>query len=717
MQPLSGPIVGNTTIVLSGSNFAPPCVNCYINKDLWCIFGRTAKVPAYYDSNQQISCVSPQYHAAGMVSIAILNVDAVYLHKVTFRYEMSPVVVTISPVIGPVSGGTAVTFDGHHLGGVQASSTFCRFEDLPVAAVFISTDRIQCTSPAALEGFSSVLLTSNDQNFFDDGLSFEQVRWPSLTALIPSQGPVLGGTRVILIGDKFHERASRLNYMFCRFNATVVPVTFVSTREIMCTSPQHIQGLVRVEVTMNLQQYTSSFSHYVYAASRVLALVPSKGPANGMTNVGVIGTDFHPSQFNQMYCEFGEVTTRATMESRTMIRCISPQAEKPGDSVPVRIMVDQASYVGEAWFEFTSMPEISGIRPIAGVRDGGTLVTLYGSGFVGSGDVRCSFGLVVVTARLLDAYSVECVSPSAALLGYVPLEVSTNGKDFSTSGWTFEIMHRPAVLSVAPSMGPASGGSLLAVEGVHFSHRASSLSYLVCRFNLTEVVASWQSATSILCLAPRSPPGVVLVAVANTPSSFSAERAWFEYSDGMVTSMSPSNGPITGGVLLSLFGHGFSPSYTAGHHCVFGDIASSEATVLSTSLAVCDTPFLTYPVITRVQLRLDGALIDTGFEFSFESPPTVLDIHPRSGPLAGGTQVIVVGHQFTSVPSMYCRFAGIFAMAEYISATRVKCASPPYVLSANATFEVSRGAFGPPFASAVSIYHATSHLPCLLPFL
>ena len=589
-----------------------------------------------------------------------------------------------------------------------------------VTARLLDGGEMECTSPyPAVTGYVPLEVSTNGQDFSLSDFHFEYQQPVAVHGLEPSRGPSEGGTFVNVTGSGFSARAALLGYTWCRFNSTTVVAVWRSTAELNCIAPRHAAGVTSVEVTQNEQQYTNDGLRFEYESVSAHSIYPSSGPVSGGTTVEVRGAGIEVPDARGLFCQFGGAEpVAASHASRKLVICVSPPAAEGSlGVVPVRLVNNDAVYGSVVAFTYRALPVVQRMHPVAGMRDGGTLVTLYGSGFVGSGDVRCSFGLVVVTARLLDAYSVECVSPSAALLGYVPLEVSTNGKDFSTSGWTFEIMHRPAVLSVAPSMGPASGGSLLAVEGVHFSHRASSLSYLVCRFNLTEVVASWQSATSILCLAPRSPPGVVLVAVANTPSSFSAERASFEYSDGMVTSMSPSNGPITGGVLLSLFGHGFSPSYTAGHHCVFGDIASSEATVLSTSLAVCDTPFLTYPVITRVQLRLDGALIDTGFEFSFESPPTVLDIHPRSGPLAGGTQVIVVGHQFTSVPSMYCRFAGIFAMAEYISATRVKCASPPYVLSANATFEVSRGAFGPPFASAVSIYHATSHLPCLLPFL
>lgn len=82
-------------------------------------------------------------------------------------------------------------------------STFCRFGDLPVAARFVHGDgsaRLECTSPVMPVGVSPVLLTSNDQNYFDDGLTFEHAQWPSLTALLPTQGPALGGTVVHLAG-------------------------------------------------------------------------------------------------------------------------------------------------------------------------------------------------------------------------------------------------------------------------------------------------------------------------------------------------------------------------------------------------------------------------------------------------------------------------------------------------------------------------------------
>ena len=112
--PVSGPIQGNTTVAITGHGFTAPCISCYINKDLWCIFGHAARVPAYLDSANQISCVSPRSPTPGVVSVSIVNTDAVYLHKLAFRYESTLLALSLTPLIGPTRGGTTVVIDGKH---------------------------------------------------------------------------------------------------------------------------------------------------------------------------------------------------------------------------------------------------------------------------------------------------------------------------------------------------------------------------------------------------------------------------------------------------------------------------------------------------------------------------------------------------------------------------------------------------------------------------
>ena len=61
---------------------------------------------------------------------------------------------------------------------------------------------------------------------------------------------------------------------------------------------------------------------------------------------------------------------------------------------------NDAVYGSVVAFTYRALISIQRVHPVAGMRAGGTLVTVYGSGFIGTAEVRCGFGDVSVTARL-----------------------------------------------------------------------------------------------------------------------------------------------------------------------------------------------------------------------------------------------------------------------------------------------------------------------------
>ena len=82
------------------------------------------------------------------------------------------------------------------------------------------------------------------------------------------------------------------------------------------------------------------------------------------------------------------------------------------------------------------------------------------------------------------------------------MEVSINTQQFSADGVTFEYQHPSRVLAVAPSRGPAGGGTLVVVHGMDFSERAAALGTLQCRFGTATTPAAFLTATSLRCHTP-----------------------------------------------------------------------------------------------------------------------------------------------------------------------------------------------------------------------
>ena len=132
------------------------------------------------------------------------------------------------------------------------------------------------------------------------------------------------------------------------------------------------------------------------------------------------------------------------------------------------------------------------MHPVAGAR-GGTLVTVYGAGFIGDDGDELPLWRGGRAGASLTAGQLECTSPLPAVVGYVSVEVSTNGQDYSSTGVHFEYQQPVAVRALEPSRGPIEGGTFVNVTGSGFSARAALLGYVWCRFNSTSVAAAWRS--------------------------------------------------------------------------------------------------------------------------------------------------------------------------------------------------------------------------------
>eukprot|EP00966_Prymnesium_polylepis_P266068 6146015-Prymnesium_polylepis.1 len=93
--------------------------------------------------------------------------------------------------------------------------------------------------------------------------------------LEPCRGPLTGGTLVTVFGDGFSTNSTAEAKSRCLFNDTAVVATLVSSTALLCRAPLAFsEGYVSVEVTHNLQDYTSTGLLYEYVAAQLLSLSP-----------------------------------------------------------------------------------------------------------------------------------------------------------------------------------------------------------------------------------------------------------------------------------------------------------------------------------------------------------------------------------------------------------------------------------------------------------
>ncbi|MBQ1090435.1 IPT/TIG domain-containing protein [Streptomyces sp. B93] len=327
---------------------------------------------------------------------------------------MPPVVSSISPAQGPVSGGTAVVITGTGLTG----ATTVRFGFASASFTVVSSTRINAVAPPGSSGSVPVWVTSptgssNVSVYF----TYTVASVPAVTGLSPSGGPASGGTVVTVTGSSF------LGATQVRFGAVdAASFEVVSGSVITAVSPPGVAGSVPVRVTTPAGTSAASpQSYFFYAAVPVLtALAPGVGGTGGGESVVLTGSGL--SQASEV--RFGAVSAGFSVVSDTELVAQAP----PGTGQVQVSVVTPGGVSNPLAYAYVSGPVLSGLSPSGGPAASVTVVTLTGSGLAGTTGVTAD-GVPVAFTVLSDTQVIATIG--AGPVGGVAVRVTTAG---GTSG-------------------------------------------------------------------------------------------------------------------------------------------------------------------------------------------------------------------------------------------------------------------------------------------
>ena len=150
LSPHTGPTGGGTQLSVSGFGFSN-------SSSLKCRFQVGARrgtqtpavmpVAATYVSATKLTCITPAQPVGGVVVEVSLNGQDFTADGLVFQYRPTPVVSTLRPAFGPVSGGTLVTVQGSAL--TNSGSLACSFGGAVVPGRWSTDASITCISPLA----------------------------------------------------------------------------------------------------------------------------------------------------------------------------------------------------------------------------------------------------------------------------------------------------------------------------------------------------------------------------------------------------------------------------------------------------------------------------------------------------------------------------------------------------------------------------------------
>ena len=244
---------------------------------------------------------------------------------------------------------------------------------------------------------------------------------PRLLSMTAGQGTAAGGTSVIIYGTGFTGATS------VTFGSVSAVFTVVNDDEITTTSPveSNVTQTVPVTVTTgggpNVAGSQSQFTFYAVPA--LTGLSPRQGPVTGGTVVTITGSGFTDATsvlFDGIWAQF------AVVDDHT-ITATSPAGENPDDiSVDVTTPGGVTKNGSASRFTYTApvvpLPTISGIKPAAGPRTGGTKVTITGTNL--SGVTAVMFG-AKRSKSITPVSDTSVIARSPAGSGVVSIRVTT----------------------------------------------------------------------------------------------------------------------------------------------------------------------------------------------------------------------------------------------------------------------------------------------------
>ncbi len=231
-SPATGSTSGGTAVTITGTNLVSGAT---------VTFGGTAATNVSVVSATSITATTPA-HAAGAVNVVVTNPGSLSGTLTNgFTYTTTPTVTGVSPTVGPITGGTAITVTGtNFIAG--ATVTFGGTTATNISVV--SATSITATTPAHALGVVNVVVTNPGGLSGTGANAFTYTTTPTVTSASPATGSTSGGTAVTITGTNLVSGAT------VTFGGTAATnVSVVSATSITATTPAHAAGAVNVVVT------------------------------------------------------------------------------------------------------------------------------------------------------------------------------------------------------------------------------------------------------------------------------------------------------------------------------------------------------------------------------------------------------------------------------------------------------------------------------------
>ena len=561
----------------------------------------------------------------------------------------TPTISRINPTSGPTTGNITVIISGTNL----ASPSAVTFGGTSATVNSSSGTSISVTIPAHAAGAAPVLITTTGGTTTQAvNFTYITVAAPSISSLSPTSGPQSGGNTVTITG-------TNLLYTTAVTFGTTPASSFaiLSNTQVAAVAPAGTAGATTVGVTNGTG--TSGTLPYTYngiATPAISGMSANSGPATGGNTTVISGSGFAYATA----VTFGSTSATFTVASGTVINAIVPPGPSAGGAVSVLVTGPGGTSAAGTIYTYAAAltPAVTVLTPASGSVSGGNTVTLTGSNLNGATAVTFA-GNAASSFTILSPTAINAVAPSgtagtASIVVTTPVGAST--------GFPYTYIAAPTPTAVFPTTGITSGGDSVAITGTGLTGTTS------VNFGTTPATSfTVIGDTEVNAITPAQLVGTVPINI-TTPGGTDSSLSFGFQPSPVISSITPSSGPIAGGTVVTISGAGLINTLAVN----FGTTAATAVTVSSDNTVTATAPAEAAGA-SAVTVDTNSAT-SNGATFIYVAAPTLASLSPTDGAIVGGNNVTLTGTGFTT--ATYVFFGANPAAFSIISDTLISAVAP-----------------------------------------
>lgn len=365
----------------------------------------------------------------------------------------APAPLAIAPARGPASGGTPIIIRGD---GLSPDMELWLGDEGPLPYTLVSEHLVESTAPGGAAGPADLTLRRAGLEATLPG-AFTYEAPPEILAVVPAEGPTIGGTFIVVEGRGFREGdALEIG------GRPAVEVDRLDDTRLIATIPPGEAGLVDVEVlSVDGQQGRLPEGFTYWPPPQLEALQPTVGPDFGGTLITLEGADMRAPGavlIGEVPCE--DVTVSEGGQRAT---CLSGGGAGGIFDVVFINPDGQLDTLPAAWRYF-GPPSIESIDPSRLARCGPTEITLRGQNFV-EDSVFLFNGVAAEIIEISPAGDEARLRVPPGEPGPILIEIINPDGRRAQAGDLADYGIRPVITAVEPREHPIWGGTVALIEG------------------------------------------------------------------------------------------------------------------------------------------------------------------------------------------------------------------------------------------------------------